>query len=199
MTKTNNTSIVMFECSDNLFGLLADASRHYVSARKLNIQLLARLRAKGVAFKDIQKFMMNRASEIGLWRAGIREEEISMKAWYVSLQKFLKFANTTYSDYDTLKGIKQLKHVAADPKKKTILRKGKEVVLTAPVLENLCIEQVTMIIQSNYSVLGKIAEEKGCVTEFNELMIALGQTDEIIAAPEAIIPMQPAEMVAVIN
>ena len=178
----NDVPIVMFESSDSMFGLLADASKHYVSARKLNIQLLARLRAKGVSFKDIEKFMMNRAREIGLWRPGIREEEITGKAWYVSLQKFLKFAKSTYSDYDTLKGIKQLKHTA-DPKKKTITRKTNEVVLTAPVLQNLCTEQVQMIITSNYSVLGKIAEEKGAIIEFNELMLALGMLDEIIATP----------------
>jgi len=196
MEKTNNAPIVIFESSDSLFGLLADASRMYVSARKLNIQLLARLRAKGVAFKDIEKFMLNRATEVGLWRAGIRESEVTGKAWYVSLAKFLKFANTTYSDYDVLKGIKQLKHTA-DPKKKTILRKGKELTLTAPVLENLCLEQVEMIIISNYAVLGKIAEQKGAVIEFNELMLALGMESEMIATPAT--QVAEVEITAAIN
>ena len=198
MAKSNDLPIVMFECSDSLFGILADASRHYVSARKLNIQLLARLRAKGVSFKDIEAYMMNRASEIGLWRAGTRVEEVTMKAWYVSLQKFLRFAKNTYSDYDTLKGVKQIKHNNIKPKE-TILRKGKELTLTAPVLENLCVEQVEMIITSNYAVLGKIAEQKGATAEFNELMLALGMESEMIAAPEMVVPLQPAEMVAAIN
>lgn len=52
--------------------------------------------------------------------------------------------------------------------------------VTAPVESTLNTAQIQALILKNISVLGGIAEQKGCLSEFNQLMIALGMDEAVI-------------------
>lgn len=94
--------VAYFESNDDVFKYLSQASQLYVSARKKHIELMAQLRGRKVAFKDIRPYLLNRAAEIGLLERGMRESECKGRAWYVSLTNFMSFVKK-YSDYGIVK------------------------------------------------------------------------------------------------
>jgi hypothetical protein len=105
------TEVEFSGMGDVFFTHLAEMNKKYISIRKENEMLLAKLRGAGVAFSDIQRFLINRAKECGLHTmseyAGpgkrrhrtFEELKRDQPRWFVMILRFVKAVQSKYSDY----------------------------------------------------------------------------------------------------
>ena len=129
-------------------------------------------------------------------------------AWFHELELFLQFVKRNYRDYGVPAEKKNMKGVDKSKKSAVITRKTDshgnttevrtEVIganvqrttggINSPVVSELTLIQRQQVILQNFSVLGGIAESKGraAIEAFNHLMVALGQSEEIIDIAESV-------------
>lgn len=79
--------------------LLSESSTLYVSLKQKRLMLLQVLKRKGVAFKDIQAHLWNKAKQAGLWPAGAKVMHVSRFEWYVQMDRFNSWVWRNFKNY----------------------------------------------------------------------------------------------------